>query len=164
MSDIKASEILGTVRAGLKLYQAFEHLSKVVAFLEQQEAYEQKLVVSNRNLEIQKADLQEDIEAMTLKLNQLNGKAEEAQSLLASTIATQAQTRSSIVEAAEKEAAEIVGKAKAEVAGMADRKSQLQTDIKSMDNEILRKKSELEVLNEQIERTKADAIRKIQGG
>lgn len=161
--DIKAGEILGAVRKAFKLFQDFEHLHKVIAFLEQQEAYEAKLKASIHNLEIEHAELDEAITIKKTSLAEVSAKFEQAQNLLASTLANQAETRAQIVEAAEKEAEAIVSKARAEVSGMAERVISLQNQIKSLEGEIVVQEGALEDLRIKYGKEKDRIIKALNG-
>lgn len=158
MEKITANEILGTVRAGLKMYQAFEHLSKVVAFLEQKEAYEKKLDAEIHNLEVEKGELEEAISRKSNVLSELTQKIASETEALKSVVSNRETTHKSIVSAAEREAASILDKASREVARMKEHLELLRAECSSVEQEINQQRSALESMRDQYNREKKRII------
>lgn len=144
--EITASEILGSVRTALKQYQAFEHLVKVVAFLEKQETYQDSLKKSIHNLEIEKADLEETVAKHTASLNDSAAKAREASEELQVIIANRNATRDAIVSAADKEAKSVIDAAKNRVDSLKGEAGLLREEVESLKQQINIENSHLEDL------------------
>src|SRR3990167_4946287 len=158
-----AAQMLGTVRSVLKLYKDFEHLSKVVYFLEQQEAYEAKLKASVRNLEIDKADFAEDIEVQAKRLAELESRVEETQVALDQVNANADSTRNEIVGKAKKEADALIQRSEQAVADISARGEALRAENVSLEKEIFKKKSEIEDMKQQYQQEKDRIIKALNG-
>lgn len=144
--QITAGEILGSVRTALKQYQAFEHLVKVVAFLEQQETYQDSLQKNIRNLEIEKAELEAAIAGHVASSEGFAAKAREASEELQAIIANRNATRDAIVAAADKEAKAIIDAAKNRVDGLKAEATSLRDEVESLQQKINIEKSHLDDL------------------
>lgn len=158
MDKITANEILGTVRAGLKMYQAFEHLSKVVSFLEQKETYEKKLDAEIGNLEAEKGELDDAISRKSTVLSDLTQKIAAETDSLKSIVSNRDATHKGIVNAAEKDAAGIMDKANREVSRMKEHLEALRAECSSVEQEINQQRSALESMRDQYNREKKRLI------
>lgn len=158
-----AAQMLGTVRSALKAYKDFEHLAKLVSFLEQKEAYEGRLQASVRNLEIEKADLEETIETHKKEIDALVGDVEKTQVFLDQIKSTAESTRQEIVGKAQKEADQVTQRAEQTVASIAASGDSLRAENATLEKEIFKKKSEIEDLKSQYQKERDRIIKALNG-
>lgn len=163
MEKISANEILGTIRAGLKMYQAFEQLNKVVSFLEQQESYEKHLKLSVSELEKTEEGLTKSIESKSSQLEDLEKKSDELAADIESRLKKAEDDKANILEAGKTEAEKMVAKAKQDIANMADDTRRLKVEIQSLSEEREREKADLEKFREEYQREKDRIIKALRG-
>lgn len=161
-NEITASEILGTVQRCAKDLKAFEQLHKVVGFLAQQEEYKSKLTAAVKNLEFEHDELSEKISKQEILLSQLTEKADVAKKSISQAIEEAKQAEESIISGAEKEAEQIVEKAKHSIVEQVDQAHRLKSQNKALESEVASKKAELQSLTDQYDREKKRLIERLQ--
>lgn len=156
--NISAAEILGSVRASLKHYKAFEHLAKVVAFLEQQDVYEKKLNQQIGHLESELSDLQLALNQKSQVLADTEAKIVEAKAELKSVIENREATERAIVDEAKKKADDIIDQAKIEEASITKTIDALRQQRKIEEDETARISAERHAMQSKYESEKKRII------